>query len=367
MSWYFDKDNNCTYEEWVARSGGLLVTLDRVCSEKKYKNVLELGAGNSTRVLAKRCDRVVTIDMNEDSIIVPVDEQKSLAKERWAGLKKEDNVEFICADILKLDFSVLMEVKPDLVMFDLGSTAEDKYLYRVCYDRLKANKIIDDNTDFILDNADMLEVKKFSKFLQCEEGYIKNGPGLSKKKIDIGKIISDTKALTTVQERTILYNIVKDIKPKTIVEIGVHRGGSFKIWSTLLADDGFIVGIEAHREYLELDTSTIKCNFEFVWADSTFDTTRDNVVSVLDGKEIDFLYIDASHDYNAVKADYELYSPLVRAGGIIGFHDAYHAPDGVGKFLDELKVPTKFDFSKSSVNGVPLDIAYVIKGDCNNG
>jgi len=36
---------------------------------------------------------------------------------------------------------------------------------------------------------------------------------------------------------------------------------------------------------------------------------------------IDLLYIDADHHYDAIKADYEAWMPLVRSGGTIAFHD----------------------------------------------
>jgi cephalosporin hydroxylase len=36
---------------------------------------------------------------------------------------------------------------------------------------------------------------------------------------------------------------------------------------------------------------------------------------------VDFLFIDGDHTYMGVKKDYELYSPFVRKGGIIAFHD----------------------------------------------
>jgi len=37
--------------------------------------------------------------------------------------------------------------------------------------------------------------------------------------------------------------------------------------------------------------------------------------------KVDFLFIDADHSYEGVKKDFEMYSPLVRKGGIIAFHD----------------------------------------------
>lgn len=34
-----------------------------------------------------------------------------------------------------------------------------------------------------------------------------------------------------------------------------------------------------------------------------------------------YLFIDADHRYSGVRADFELYAPLVRPGGLIAFHD----------------------------------------------
>jgi len=66
----------------------------------------------------------------------------------------------------------------------------------------------------------------------------------------------------------------------------------------------------------------------------------------LNGRAIDILFIDALHSYEAVKKDFEMYSPLCT--GIIGFHDiesgrykgdlnSQKVTDGVYRFWDELK------------------------------
>ena len=54
--------------------------------------------------------------------------------------------------------------------------------------------------------------------------------------------------------------------------------------------------------------------------------------------KVDFLFIDADHSYEGVKKDFEMYSLLVRKGGIIAFHDI--VPSGyptVYKFWNEEK------------------------------
>lgn len=169
MSFWYDKDNQCTYEEWVERAGGLMKCLDIFLRLYKVDTALEFGTGNSTRVLAKRCKKVITVDSNEYSIIVPVDEQTSFDKNFWGALKKEENVEFICGDITKIEFRMFKQYNPDMILIDPGSTAEDKYLYRVLYDRLKANGILSHDPILFIDNVSYCA--PFMEHLGKVEGY----------------------------------------------------------------------------------------------------------------------------------------------------------------------------------------------------
>lgn len=45
---------------------------------------------------------------------------------------------------------------------------------------------------------------------------------------------------------------------------------------------------------------------------------------------LDFVYIDAGHDYDNVKADIEAWTPKVRPGGIVSGDDYYEFPSGKG-------------------------------------
>lgn len=45
---------------------------------------------------------------------------------------------------------------------------------------------------------------------------------------------------------------------------------------------------------------------------------------------LDFVYIDAGHDYDNVKADIEAWTPKVRKGGIVSGDDYYEFPSGKG-------------------------------------
>lgn len=54
-------------------------------------------------------------------------------------------------------------------------------------------------------------------------------------------------------------------------------------------------------------------------------------------KPIDILFIDGSHEYDDVKADFNAFYPHVKKGGIIAFHDIKGKWDGVIRYWEEVK------------------------------
>lgn len=53
-------------------------------------------------------------------------------------------------------------------------------------------------------------------------------------------------------------------------------------------------------------------------------------------KELDFVFIDASHDYDSVKSDVESWHSKVRIGGIVSGHDYGGRKVGVKRAVDEV-------------------------------
>ena len=75
--------------------------------------------------------------------------------------------------------------------------------------------------------------------------------------------------------------------------------------------------------------------------DSHDPRTLEEVRRILGDEKVDFLFIDGDHTYEGVKRDFEMYSPLVKEGGIVAFHDICpHPPETkceVSKFWNEVK------------------------------
>jgi predicted O-methyltransferase YrrM len=67
--------------------------------------------------------------------------------------------------------------------------------------------------------------------------------------------------------------------------------------------------------------------------------------------EFDFIFIDASHDYNNVKADILAWGPLLREGGTLAGHDFHSGAPGVIQAVDELLTGYKLHESIWYVTG----------------
>ncbi len=68
-------------------------------------------------------------------------------------------------------------------------------------------------------------------------------------------------------------------------------------------------------------------------------TSLEALAEVPDGA-LDFVFIDAAHDYASVRSDLEGWTPKVRSGGIVAGHDYYtlkqrSEPSGVVRAVDE--------------------------------
>ena len=66
-------------------------------------------------------------------------------------------------------------------------------------------------------------------------------------------------------------------------------------------------------------------NFTYVPGNSHDKKTFEEIEFLLSGNKLDLLFIDGDHTYNGVKEDYNMYSKLVRDGGIIAFHDIHES------------------------------------------
>jgi len=117
-----------------------------------------------------------------------------------------------------------------------------------------------------------------------------------------------------------------DLKPHNILEIGTRKGGTFHIWCSLATGKRISVDLCEEMSLEEVVERNKKINERFdrvyfIQGNSHDGHILNRVKKVLKGELLDFLFIDGEHINDGPEKDYQMYSPLVRAGGIIGFHD----------------------------------------------
>ncbi|MBI3511417.1 MAG: class I SAM-dependent methyltransferase [Bacteroidetes bacterium] len=153
------------------------------------------------------------------------------------------------------------------------------------------------------------------------------------------------------EEMEQLAALIEEIKPAVAVEIGTANGGTLFMTARLSAPDAILVSIDlpegpyggGYPESKVLVYRSFSCNeqkIELVRDDSHTEKTFEGLKKNLDGKKIDYLFIDGDHSYDGVKKDFEMYSALVRPGGWVAFHDIVVHPDettNVYKFWAEIK------------------------------
>lgn len=148
------------------------------------------------------------------------------------------------------------------------------------------------------------------------------------------------------------YDLISNIKPKTVVELGTHKGNSLFSFAQAIKDnklDTKLHGIDKwerdehaghyeedfYKSFLNISKrhyKDIKIIPHKMYFDDASEKFKDN--------SIDILHIDGLHTYDAVKHDFETWLPKVnKKNGIILFHDVCEKTNGFGvyRLWEELK------------------------------
>ena len=154
-----------------------------------------------------------------------------------------------------------------------------------------------------------------------------------------------------------LLEILENLNSKIILEIGTAGGGTLFLFTKIAESDATIISIDLPggdfgggytKWKIPIYQSFTKRNqkIKLFREDSHNPETLEMVKNFLDGKMVDFLFIDGDHTYKGVKKDFEMYSGLVKKGGIIAFHDIIECLPEVGcevsKYWNEIKCNYQF-------------------------
>jgi predicted O-methyltransferase YrrM len=149
-----------------------------------------------------------------------------------------------------------------------------------------------------------------------------------------------------------LLEIVAELRPKIVLEIGTEGGGTLFLFTRIADPEAKIISIDLPggpfgggypKWKIPLYLSFSKCSqkLHLIRRSSHELQTLEEVKGILGAEKVDFLFIDGDHSYEGVRKDFEMYSHLVGKGGIIAFHDIVpHPPETgceVSKFWNEIK------------------------------
>ena len=138
----------------------------------------------------------------------------------------------------------------------------------------------------------------------------------------LGLVAADTQ--TTGAERACLARHAAG--RRHVVELGVMHGATTAVLRSVIDPDGVVTGIDPHPP------GRLRVSFErLVAARETAKHPRGRVVllrkrsteaALTWRSPIDFLFIDADHEWNAIERDWRDWTPHVTVGGLVALHDS---------------------------------------------
>lgn len=168
------------------------------------------------------------------------------------------------------------------------------------------------------------------------------------------KVVSEWYGYQNETEMEFALKTVQAFRPKVIVEIGTAYNASIAAWCEI-AKPELAIGIDPltlpetpekgeMRKKLAQDY-----NIQIVPFRSEKPEAQQGLEKILNGRKIDFLFIDGEHLEEYVRYDYYQYLKYMNEPSLIGFHDIYYskvldkAGTGVWKVWEEAKSKYNYD------------------------
>jgi len=146
-----------------------------------------------------------------------------------------------------------------------------------------------------------------------------------------------------------LYEFALEMQCERALELGTQNGQSAR--SILMAfgekDSGSLLSVDHKNRSGILDEHF--GDYKKYWRFIQGNTTDNDIVAsvknslIKEGDMFDLIVIDAGHDYESVKKDWDNYTPMLRPGGVVFLHDTVNTDAGVSKLWDEIDWPEKFN------------------------
>ena len=148
-----------------------------------------------------------------------------------------------------------------------------------------------------------------------------------------------------------------------MVEVGSFAGVSSELFALHCKD---IICVDEWNPYWEIQTPELIQS-----AEDQFDKLLLNYINITKYKSssveaatkfsdnsLDFVYIDAAHDYENVKKDITAWLPKVKIGGVIAGHDYHHNP-----YIQVYEVVNEFFANDYKISSYPDSSWAVVRGN----
>lgn len=166
--------------------------------------------------------------------------------------------------------------------------------------------------------------------------------------------------------RRFVYDLIKFMKPKNVLELGTHYGCSFFAMCQSIKDYKYSTVIEAvdtwvgdsqagfyGEDVYQIVNQTLEQYFSNV-STKLHRMTFDEALNQFEDERFDIIHIDGFHEYAAVKHDFTTFLPKLKENGVMLFHDiAAYTGYGSSIFWAEIKREySSFEFIQSWGLGV---------------
>ena len=152
-----------------------------------------------------------------------------------------------------------------------------------------------------------------------------------------------------IDEAALLFRLARDVEGGPIAEIGRFKGGSTMVFATALPRGAelwsydFHVALRPDMPGPELDAELRSALERYGLLEKVHLLVADSRTADPPPGELEVLFIDGDHSYEGAKADFDRWSPFVRPGGHVLFHDAVdtggygNVYPGVGRAVAEIE------------------------------
>ncbi|RXZ80784.1 class I SAM-dependent methyltransferase [Paenibacillaceae bacterium] len=168
-----------------------------------------------------------------------------------------------------------------------------------------------------------------------------------------------------IGHRYFAYDLVRNLQPDKIVELGTYYGLSFFSFCEAVKDGKLNTRCYAIDTWQGDGNSGLYADHVYTNVKNITDTfysdsatllrgTFDDALDHFEDGSISLLHIDGFHSYEASSHDYRSWLPKLADNGIVLMHDihAYYEGFGVYRLWEELKEHPRFEFTHSHGLGV---------------